>query len=84
MQTVYVRVQAPGGTPIWKGLGCPSEKEKETNLGVGPPLFLPVKGTILLQCSLGIDVIKNFDYNDKLSKINKTHLQNMLHLHVQP
>ena len=30
--------------------------------GHGPSFFLPLKETILLQCSLGIDVIKNFDY----------------------
>ena len=35
---------------------------KKTNLGVGQPFFLPLKDTILLQCSFVIDVIENFDY----------------------
>ena len=35
---------------------------KETNLGVGQPSFDPLKETILLQCSLVIGVIENFDY----------------------
>jgi len=75
---------SPGGYSHLKGAGMPVRKGEGDQPGHGPTFFLPLKGTILLQCSLGIDVIKNFDYNDKLSKINKTHLQNMLHLHVQP
>ena len=61
MQTVYIRVQAPGALPFERG-GEARQKFwvkplKETNLGMGPPFFLPLKETILLQCSLGIDII---------------------------
>ena len=56
MQTVYISAQALGG------LGCPSEILNETpkgdQPGRGPTFILPLKDTILLQCSLGIDVIK--------------------------
>ena len=55
----------PGGSHM-KGAGMlvgNFEKPlKETNLGVGQPSFDPLKETILLQCSLVIGVIENFDY----------------------
>ena len=54
---------------------------KETNLGVHEPTFFwPLKETILFQCSIGIDVIKNFDC---MNWVNKMTWQNISHLHVQ-
>ena len=62
------------GTHIWKGRGCSSEilknPFKETNLGVGHLFFWPLKETILLQCSLVIGVIENFDYMNWVNKTN--------------
>ena len=45
MQTVYIRVQAPGALPFERG-GEARQKFwvkplKETNLGMGPPFFYP-------------------------------------------
>ena len=55
----------------------------QTNLGVGQPFFDPQKrplNGLLLQCSLGIDVIENVDY---MIWVNKTNWQNIF-LRVQP
>ena len=54
MQCIFV--YKPGGGGGGGGGG------DEDQPGCRPTFILPLKESILLQCSLAIDVIKNFDY----------------------
>ena len=72
-QCIFV-YKPPGGDSHMKGAGMLiGNFELNPNgdqHGHEPTFFLPLKETILLQCSLGIDVIKNFDYMNGVNKMN--------------
>ena len=72
------------GTHIWKGRGCSWEILKNPwrrPTWAWANLFWPLKETILLQCSLVIDVIENFD---RMNWVNKTNWLLNTYLRVQP